>query len=280
MQEFTTIASIRAALRDRGSRSLGFVPTMGNLHAGHIALVREARARNDLLTCSIFVNPLQFGPNEDLDAYPRTLDADRRALEAAGCDFLFLPSAEELYGKEMATSTRVQVPELGNDFCGASRPGHFDGVTTIVTKLFNIVQPDDAFFGLKDYQQFLIIRKMTHDLSLPITIHGIATQREPSGLALSSRNGYLNPEERRQAPALYRVIQDIAKGLRGGDSYYAGLIATATRALADAGMRVDYLGIANANTLAKATLMDKDLIILAAAHLGSTRLIDNQLVSL
>jgi pantoate--beta-alanine ligase len=275
MQEYTSIDSLRSALAARGTRSLGFVPTMGNLHPGHIALIHEARAHNDLVACSIFVNPLQFGPNEDLDAYPRTLEDDRAALRSAGCDVLFLPNAAELIGGDPRATTRVQVPELGSRFCGASRPGHFDGVSTIVTKLFNIVQPDDAYFGLKDYQQFLIISKMTADLALPVRLHGVETQREPSGLALSSRNGYLTAEERERAPLLFSTLQDMARRLGEGPCDHRELIANARDTLTAAGLRVDYLAIASATDLSPATAQDRELIILSAAFLGGTRLIDN-----
>ncbi len=279
MREFSTIEQLRSALGARGSATLGFVPTMGNLHAGHLALVQAARKNNDINCASIFVNPLQFGANEDLDAYPRTLDEDRRALAAAGCDILFLPSAQELYGADMATSTRVHVPNLGESFCGSSRPGHFDGVSTIVTKLFNIVQPTDAYFGLKDFQQYAIIRKMTADLALPITIHGLETIRAPDGLALSSRNGYLSAEQRAIAPALFRIIQDTGARIKEGEPDLEALCERARTALSGAGLRPDYFGIAAADTLTPAQPADSELVILAAAFLGSTRLIDNLRVS-
>lgn len=275
MLELTSISAVRDALGKRGERSVGFVPTMGNLHAGHIALVEEARAANAIVVCSIFVNPLQFGPSEDLDAYPRTLEEDRCAVKEAGCDYLFLPSADELYGQDMRASTSVSVPQLGAGFCGASRPGHFDGVTTVVAKLFNIVQPDDAYFGLKDYQQYLIVRKMTTDLSLPITIHGVATQREESGLALSSRNGYLSAADKARAPALHRALQFVGNALAKGARNYDELVTHAESMLQEAGFECDYFGIANADTLAPAAETDRELILLAAARLGTTRLIDN-----
>jgi pantoate--beta-alanine ligase len=252
---------------------------MGNLHAGHLSLVSRARGEHDLVVVSIFVNPLQFGANEDLDSYPRTLDADTAALIAAGCDFLFLPSAAELYGDDMQASTRVQVPELGTHYCGASRPGHFDGVTTVVTKLFNIVQPDAAYFGLKDYQQFSIIRKMVDDLALPVSVHGIETAREASGLALSSRNGYLSAEQKAVAPLLYQTIKGIGDALAAGDQDFKRLIQAGKQQLQDAGLQPDYLAIANSATLRPATREDSHLVILAAAFLGSTRLIDNLRVS-
>lgn len=279
MREFSTIAELRGALETRGSATLGFVPTMGNLHAGHLALVEAACKNNDLSCASIFVNPLQFGANEDLDAYPRTLEEDRRALKAAGCDMLFLPTAAELYGRDMASSTRVHVPKLGENFCGSSRPGHFDGVSTIVTKLFNIVQPTNAYFGLKDFQQYAIIRKMSADLALPIAIHGLDTVRAPDGLALSSRNGYLSAEQRAIAPALYRTIQDTGARIASGETQLETLCEQARTALSAAGLRPDYFGIAAADTLAPAEPGDRELVILAAAFLGSTRLIDNLRVS-
>lgn len=279
MQIFETIESLQSTLSGAAANTLGFVPTMGNLHAGHLSLVSRARGEHDLVVVSIFVNPLQFGANEDLDSYPRTLDADTAALIAAGCDFLFLPSAAELYGDDMQASTRVQVPELGTHYCGASRPGHFDGVTTVVTKLFNIVQPDAAYFGLKDYQQFSIIRKMVDDLALPVSVHGIETAREASGLALSSRNGYLSAEQKAVAPLLYQTIKGIGDALAAGDQDFKRLIQAGKQQLQDAGLQPDYLAIANSATLRPATREDSHLVILAAAFLGSTRLIDNLRVS-
>jgi len=279
MQIFETIESLQSALSGAAANTLGFVPTMGNLHAGHLSLVSRARGEHDLVVVSIFVNPLQFGANEDLDSYPRTLDADTAALIAAGCDFLFLPSAAELYGDDMQASTRVQVPELGTHYCGASRPGHFDGVTTVVTKLFNIVQPDAAYFGLKDYQQFSIIRKMVDDLALPVSVHGIETAREASGLALSSRNGYLSAEQKAVAPLLYQTIKGIGDALAAGDQDFKRLIQAGKQQLQDAGLQPDYLAIANSATLRPATREDSHLVILAAVFLGSTRLIDNLRVS-
>lgn len=275
MQILKTIESLQSALGGAANGTLGFVPTMGNLHAGHLSLVARARADHDLVVVSIFVNPLQFGANEDLDAYPRTLDADSAALIDAGCDVLFLPSAEELYGDDMLKSTRVQVPELGADYCGASRPGHFDGVTTVVAKLFNIVQPDAAYFGLKDYQQFSIIRKMVSDLAMPVALHGVDTVREASGLALSSRNGYLTPEQKSLAPLLYQTIKSIAEAIAAGEQDFKRLTQAGKQQLQEAGFQLDYLAIANAASLRTATKEDSHLVILVAAYLGSTRLIDN-----
>ena len=280
MQTFKTIESLQSALGDAASGTLGFVPTMGNLHAGHLALVARARAEHDLVVVSIFVNPLQFGANEDLDAYPRTLDADSSALIDAGCDVLFLPSAEELYGDNMKASTRVRVPELGTDYCGASRPGHFDGVTTVVAKLFNIVQPDAAYFGLKDYQQFSIIRKMVFDLAMPVVLHGVDTVRESSGLALSSRNGYLTPEQKTLAPLLYQTIRSIGEALAAGEKDFMRLTQMGNQQLQEAGFQPDYLAIADAISLRPAMKEDTHLVILVAAFLGSTRLIDNLRISL
>lgn len=279
MQTFRTIESLQSALGDAAGGTLGFVPTMGNLHAGHLALVARARAEHDLVVVSIFVNPLQFGANEDLDAYPRTLDADSSALIDAGCDVLFMPCAEELYGDNMKASTLVRVPELGTDYCGASRPGHFDGVTTVVAKLFNIVQPDAAYFGLKDYQQFSIIRKMVSDLAMPVILHGVDTVRETSGLALSSRNGYLTPEQKTLAPLLYQTISSIGEALAAGEQDFMRLTQTGKQRLQEAGFQPDYLAIANATSLRPATKEDTHLVILVAAFLGSTRLIDNLRIS-
>jgi pantoate--beta-alanine ligase len=277
-----TVRELRAAVaraRSEGKR-IGLVPTMGNLHAGHVALVSKAAQRADFVVASIFVNPLQFGAGEDLDNYPRTLAADQEKLLAAGCNLLFAPSVEEIYPDGMAGQTLVSVPGVSEGLCGASRPGHFDGVATVVTKLFNMVQPDLAIFGEKDFQQLAVIRKLVRDLNLPIQILGEPIVRAADGLALSSRNGYLSAEQRAVAPQLYRVLSELASALRSGRTDHAALLAEAAAQLSAAGFAPDYLEIRNPLTLRPATAADRQLVILAAARLGTTRLIDNLLVDL
>jgi len=266
------------AWRTTGAR-IAFVPTMGNLHAGHLSLVSAGHARAERVVASIFVNPLQFGPSEDLDAYPRTLDSDRRQLDATGCDLLFTPSVGEMYPRGQDTQTRVEVPGISDILCGASRPGHFIGVATVVCKLLNMVQPDIALFGEKDFQQLLVIRRLVEDLAMPVEIVGVPTARESDGLAMSSRNGYLTPEERALAPVLYRVLNATAERVRTGEpvkcAEQAGLEALATE-----GLRPDYLGVRRAGDLAPAGAGDRTVVILAAAYLGRARLIDNLCVDL
>lgn len=277
MNTVKTVRELRAAVaraRSDGKR-IGFVPTMGNLHSGHAALVAKAAQRVDFVVASIFVNPLQFGAGEDLDKYPRTLAADQEKLLEAGCHLLFAPNVEEMYPDGMAGQTRVSVPQLSEGLCGASRPGHFEGVATVVSKLFNMVQPDLAVFGQKDYQQLAVIRALVHDLNMPIQIIGEPTVRADDGLALSSRNGYLNPEQRAIAPALYRSLKQIAQAIRSGERDYPKLLAEQQQQLEAAGLRRDYLEIRHGKNLRPATAEDRDLVILVAAYLGSTRLIDN-----
>ncbi|KTC43413.1 pantoate--beta-alanine ligase [Pseudomonas sp. ABAC61] len=277
MNTVKTVRELRAAVaraRSEGKR-IGFVPTMGNLHSGHAALVAKAAQRVDFVVASIFVNPLQFGAGEDLDKYPRTLAADQEKLLQAGCHLLFAPTVEEMYPDGMAGQTRVSVPQLSEGLCGASRPGHFEGVATVVSKLFNMVQPDLAVFGQKDYQQLAVIRALVHDLNMPIQIIGEPTVRAPDGLALSSRNGYLNEEQQAIAPVLYRVLNQIAESIRSGERDYPQLLAEQQRQLEAAGLRQDYLEIRHARNLRLAAAEDRDLVILVAAYLGTTRLIDN-----
>ena len=271
------IAALRAEIRKQRAtgRRIGLVPTMGNLHAGHLKLVEQAKQQCDWVVSSIFVNPMQFGPGEDLDAYPRTLEQDIVALEKQGCHCLFHPDANTIYPHGLQKQTVVSVPELGMAYCGKSRPGHFDGVTTVVSKLFNICQPDIAFFGLKDYQQFLIIRKMVDDLMFPIEMVGVETVREPDGLAMSSRNNYLTVEQRRCAPALFRTLQETRARIESGDRDFPTLEQAARDHLSEAGLKPDYFAICHANTLQPAQPEDDELAILAAAFLGSTRIIDN-----
>lgn len=261
------------AWRAKGE-TVAFVPTMGNLHQGHITLVKQAAQKCDHVVVSIFVNPMQFGQNEDLDAYPRTLEADSQALMAAGAKLLFTPTPAIIYPKGLAQQTYVEVPGISDVLCGASRPGHFRGVATIVCKLFNIVQPDVALFGNKDYQQLLVIKTMVEDLSLPIEIIGVDTIREDSGLAMSSRNGYLTAEEKAAAPALKKAIDAMAQGILQGETFEQ-VIDLAKVSLVAAGFTPDYLEVRHADTLAKAEPQDKALVILAAAYLGKARLIDN-----
>jgi pantoate--beta-alanine ligase len=277
MQIVHSISELRAYVKAEklAGKRIGFVPTMGNLHAGHLSLITEAKQHADIVICSIFVNPMQFGANEDLDAYPRTLAADTAALESQGCDLLFAPNANEVYPKGLTIQTRVEVPELGDYHCGASRPGHFVGVATVVAKLFNMVQPDVAIFGEKDYQQLAIIRKMTEDLCFPITLVGVATSRESSGLARSSRNGYLTEIEKQTAAEIHRTLQALKHQLLTGNNDLEQLCSDARGQLSAVGFRPDYINIANAHTLAPATSEDNELVILIAAYLGNTRLIDN-----
>ena len=282
MNMVKTLRELRAAVAQARAegKQIGFVPTMGNLHAGHVSLVQIAAQRADFVVASIFVNPLPFGAGEDLDKYPRTLAADQEKLLAAGCHLLFHPDVAEIYPHGMGDQTRVSVPGVSEGLCGASRPGHFEGVATVVTKLFNMVQPDLAVFGEKDYQQLAVIRALVQDLNMPIQIIGAPTQRAEDGLALSSRNGYLSDEQRAAAPALYRGLQTIAEELRRGARDYARLIETAQAQQRTAGFIPDYLEIRNAVTLRPAQIDDRHLVILTAAQLGSTRLIDNLVVEL
>lgn len=259
----------------KGGERIAFVPTMGNLHAGHLKLMAEARRRADRLVVSIFVNPMQFGEGEDFDAYPRTLEEDRSKLIAAGVDLLFTPPVSVIYPSGSQRQTRVEVPGLSDILCGASRPKHFVGVATIVCKLFNMVQPDLAVFGEKDYQQLMVIRRMVADLAIPVEIVGSSTVREDDGLAMSSRNGYLTAEQRSRAPLLYRTLQGTAEAIRAGQRDYVSLEAAAVKSLGEAGFRPDYYAIRRAEDLEPPGEPEESLVILAAAHLGTTRLIDN-----
>ncbi len=275
IQKLDELRQQRAAL----SGSVALVPTMGNLHAGHLALVRAARQLADHVVVSIFVNPMQFSSGEDIDSYPRTLAEDVARLEQEGVDLLFAPPLEAVYPGDMQTHTRVEVPGISDLFCGASRSGHFVGVATVVCKLFNMVQPDLAVFGNKDYQQLMIIRHMVDDLSIPVAIHGIPTAREADGLAMSSRNGYLTEEQRGRAPVLYAALQAAADQLRKGVTDYQQLEKQARDKIEQAELKVDYFSIVDANDLS-APAAGKDLVILAAAYLGKARLIDNLEVSI
>jgi pantoate--beta-alanine ligase len=280
-----TVTALREQVRAAKSsgRKIGFVPTMGNLHRGHISLIDAARDRGCFVVASIFVNPLQFNDPADLERYPRTLEADRQQLVDARCDLLFAPNVVEMYPQGQTLHTSVQVPGVSAGLCGGSRPGHFDGVATVVAKLFNMVQPDLAFFGEKDFQQVAVIRKMINDLNLPVALVPVPTARADDGLALSSRNGYLSDAERQAAPALYRTLARIALGLQAGEALPT-LLANADDELQQYGFTKDYIEIRHADTLAEldATELTKTdrIVILAAALLGKARLIDNILVSL
>jgi len=262
--------------------TIAFVPTMGNLHEGHLALVKAAHQRADKVIASIFVNPMQFGLNEDIDNYPKTLAQDKASLIEVETDLLFTPTADIIYPKGFGENSYVEVPNISDLYCGASRPGHFRGVATVVCKLFNLVQPDSACFGSKDYQQLQIIQTMVEDLSMPVDIIPVEIIRETSGLAMSSRNGYLTPEELAIAPALYQTLQWMDTQLRKGHqpTDYTTLIMQASEKINNAGLKADYINVCHAKTLAPATQKDKKIVILAAAYLGKARLIDNMPVTL
>ena len=282
MRTYSSNAQLQSALCGfrRNGQTIAFVPTMGNLHEGHLSLVRKARHLCDVVVVSIFVNPLQFGPSEDLDAYPRTLAADKEKLFAEGVQVLYAPDVEEIYPEGMQAQTIVHVPELGETLCGQSRPGHFDGVTTVVSKLFNVVQPDVAVFGEKDFQQLSIVRKMVNDLCLPIEIIGVATTRDEDGLAKSSRNGYLTFEQRRIAPVLHQTLNSYREAIACGFDNFLQLESHARMQLLSAGFDTDYFAIRDARTLRAVTKDTEEIAILAAARLGPTRLIDNMRLSL
>ena len=271
MQTISSIAELRSALKASGR--VVFVPTMGNLHAGHISLMQQARALGDTVVASIFVNRLQFGPNEDFDKYPRTFQDDCEKLAAAGVGVLFAPTEVDLYPEPQEYV--VEPPAIQNILDGEFRPGHFRGVATVVLKLFNIVQPQVAVFGKKDYQQLMVIRNMTHQLALPIVIVGGETIRGEDGLALSSRNGYLTPTERAEAPRLYRELNKIRDALRAGESDTAKLENATISALTVAGWKTDYVAVRQQADLAKPKDENAPLVVLAASRLGNTRLIDN-----
>jgi pantoate--beta-alanine ligase len=277
MKTVTTIAEIRKQLADwraRGER-IALVPTMGNLHPGHLQLLAQARGRATRTVASIFVNPLQFGPSEDYQMYPRSLEADSVQLATEGLDVLFAPKVGEMYPDGTESMTRVEVPILSDILDGITRPGHFTGVATVVTKLLNIVQPDVALFGEKDYQQLLVIRRAVADLCLPVEIVGVPTVREADGLAMSSRNSYLSEAERAHAPLLYQTLLEVAQRLQHGVDDFTALESEAAVRLRESGFRPDYVSVRRAEDLAVPTLQDSALIVLGAACLGKTRLIDN-----
>lgn len=260
--------------------TVAFVPTMGNLHHGHFSLVEKAKQLADKVVVSIFVNPMQFGKNEDLDKYPRTLQADQQGLIEHGVDLLFTPTVETVYPKGLEAQTYIDVPGVSEGLCGASRPGHFRGVATIVNKLFNLVQPDIACFGEKDFQQLQVIRTMVADLSMPIDIVGVPTMREASGLAMSSRNGYLSDAEKTTASAIFAAINTVKDALEQGNKDFSALIKNAEQSLIEKGFKPDYFAICAKDTLAPANEQDNELVILVAAYLDNVRLIDNLQVSL
>ena len=276
-----TISELREHVRNARSngRRIGFVPTMGNLHEGHISLIERSLAEGCFTVSSIFVNPLQFNDQSDLARYPRTLPADQEKLAAAGCDLLFAPDVNEMYPNGQDAQSIVHVPVVSEGLCGGSRPGHFDGVSTVVSKLFNQVLPDIAFFGEKDFQQVAVIRKMVNDLCMPVEIVPVATKRADDGLALSSRNGYLNADERALAPGLYLTLNEIAADFKAGKDLSDSL-KNAEERLNQRGFRTDYLEIRRTSDLAPATLNDHSVVVLGAAFLGSARLIDNLQVTL
>lgn len=274
MKTETTIQGLSASLNPARSarKIIGFVPTMGNLHQGHLNLVREARKLCDVVVVSIFVNPIQFGPNEDFDNYPRTLEQDQQLLADVGCDIVFAPTVEQMYGNKPRL-TNISVSGITNDLCGLQRPGHFDGVAVVVTKLFNIVQPNYAFFGQKDYQQLAVIRQFVQDLNIPLEVIGVPIARSEDGLALSSRNGYLSEQERATAPVIFQSLKTAEQQLHAGKTLEEAL-AGIRQTLTDAGLVVDYVE-ARTPELQKIDEFNQDVVILIAAKLGKTRLIDN-----
>ncbi|RYV01026.1 pantoate--beta-alanine ligase [Shewanella sp. OPT22] len=279
MKVTSEIAAIRQQVREwrAAGKTVAFVPTMGNLHKGHISLVTESLKHADHVVASIFVNPMQFAAHEDLGTYPKTLAADLEQLSAAGTELVFTPTSEQMYPNGAENHTKVTVPEDAIGLCGesSSRPGFFTGVATIVLKLFNIVQPDIACFGRKDYQQLIIIKTMVDELALPIRIIGVDTYREQSGLAMSSRNNYLSKGERAQAAEIKRVLDASIARIQAGETHKA-VLDDAMESMAKAGFNTDYIIIRNANNMQPVTPNDGELVILVAAFLGTTRLIDNQ----
>lgn len=264
----------------REGLSVAFAPTMGNLHEGHMDLVRAAAGRADRVIVSIFVNPLQFGPGEDFATYPRTLAEDLDRLAGESCDLVFAPDEATMYPRGRADATRVEVPGLSDILCGAARPGHFAGVATVVARLFNLVQPRWAVFGEKDYQQLAIIRRMTADLGFPVEIVGVPTRREPDGLAMSSRNRYLDPGERARAPAVYASLRSVADGLAAGLGNFVALQQAGMENIRSAGLEPEYLEVRRASDLGVPSKSDREFVVLAAARLGRARLIDNVSVCL
>jgi pantoate--beta-alanine ligase len=277
MQTVETISNLRQAVRDWRAQglSIALVPTLGNLHAGHIRIVEEAKKQADRVVVSVFVNPSQFGPGEDFEAYPRTPEEDAAKLRAVGAELLFLPAAEEIYPRDPAAMTYAEVPGLSDILCGQYRPGHFRGVATVVLKLFNQVQPDVALFGEKDYQQLTILRRMVADLDIPVRIQSVATVREPNGLAMSSRNAYLTEEERAHAGLLYGSLSVAAEALQRGERDFDRMESERRLSLSNFGFKVDYFTIRRQGDLGLPGPLDRRLVILVAARLGKARLIDS-----
>ena len=282
MQTFAEIAQIREQIRSwrREGRRIAFVPTMGNLHEGHLTLVRKAREMADVVVVSIFVNPMQFDKADDLDNYPRTMEEDLAKLNNEGVELVFTPTPDIMYPEGLDRQTFVEVPGLSTILEGALRPSHFRGVSTIVTKLFNIVQPDIACFGEKDYQQLALIRQMVIDLAMDIEVVGVTTVREMDGLAMSSRNGYLTVDERQRAPVLARTMRWISSQMRGGRTDYAEIVVDANDQLRAAGLQPDEIYIRDAVSLQPVAEETQQAVILMSAFLGKARLIDNQVVEL
>ncbi|MFV2031513.1 MAG: pantoate--beta-alanine ligase [Gammaproteobacteria bacterium] len=277
MYQATSVSELRHYIqhwRDHGE-SIAFIPTMGNLHQGHLSLIEKGQSLCDRSICSIFVNPMQFGPNEDFNHYPRTLEQDIEQLESIGCDLAYLPAASELYPQGLDKITQVRVTDLTEIFEGAHRPGHFTGVSTIVLKLLNIVKPDISVFGKKDFQQYCVIRKMAQDLNLEVDIIGSETTRETSGLATSSRNRYLSEDQKALAPLIYQTLKDSVTRIAEGETNFKRLEQEATERLGQAGFEVDYFCVCSAETLKPASAEDRRLVILVTARLGDTRLLDN-----
>lgn len=282
METLNRIQTVRERVRSWHAEGLrvALVPTMGNLHRGHLSLVAAALARADRVVASVFVNPLQFGPNEDFGRYPRTLERDTEQLDKAGAHLLFAPTAFEMYPVGMERTSIVDVPEFSGILEGHFRPGHFAGVATVVTKLFNIVMPDMALFGEKDFQQLAVVQRLVRDLCMPIEVVGVPTVRDPDGLALSSRNQYLSPRERGVAPKLYAALRAARKRIVAGERQWRDIEADAVRELARAGFEPDYVSVRRAADLLPPREGDREFVVLAAARLGNTRLIDNLRVSL
>lgn len=277
MQTFHTIHGLRESLRRerQAGRRIAFVPTMGNLHEGHLQLIRVARQHADVVVASIFVNPLQFGLNEDWEKYPRTIEEDGLKLRSEQCDYLFNPDETEMYPNGMAEQTRVVVPTMTDILCGASRPGHFEGVTTVVAKLFHIVQPDVAIFGAKDFQQLAVIRRMVEDQCFPIELIAAPIARESDGLAMSSRNSYIEADERSGVSRLYEVLTWMRDQIRSGRADFLALEEEAAARIETEGFKVDYLSVCNSRTLDPAAHDDREITVLGAMYTKGARLIDN-----
>ena len=277
METVTTIAAVRERVRAwrRAGHRVAFVPTMGNLHPGHVSLIEAARAHGQRFVASIFVNPMQFGPNEDFAHYPRTPHEDEHMLAAAGCNLMLMPEVAEIYPNGSERATRVEVPGLSRVLEGEFRPGHMEGVSTVVAKLFHIVDPDVAVFGEKDFQQLAVIRRMVAELCMPVEIVGAPTLRDGDGLAMSSRNQYLTAAERALAPRIYAALQAAAARLRAGDRELASIERAGFEALEAAGFRPDYFAVRQATDLATPAATARELVVLVAARLGRARLIDN-----